>query len=118
MQRASVGRGGEVGRLGGGGLVAEEWCWQAAWPEVYQTHLTVRASYVSLTMYCSMIVWNCDKASLEATLVQNYDPLTDSLKGVKCRATSVVLWLEKTLTAQLSKNFPRRPMKIETNYHS
>ena len=27
-------------------------CWQATWPEVYQTHLTVRASYVSLTMYC------------------------------------------------------------------
>ena len=28
-------------------------------------------------------------ASLEATLVRNYDPLTDRLTGVKCRATSV-----------------------------
>ena len=26
---------------------------------------------------------------LQATLVRNYDPLTDSLTGVKCRATSV-----------------------------
>ena len=26
---------------------------------------------------------------LQATLVQNYDRLTDSLTGVKCRATSV-----------------------------
>ena len=28
-------------------------------------------------------------ASLGATLVRNYDPLTDLLTGVKCRATSV-----------------------------
>ena len=28
-------------------------------------------------------------ASLKATLVRNYDPLTDLLTGVKCRATSV-----------------------------
>ena len=30
-----------------------------------------------------------DKNKLQATLVRNYDPLTDSLTGVKCRATIV-----------------------------
>ena len=33
--------------------------------------------------------WKNKLASLEATLVRNYDSLTDSLAGVKCRATSV-----------------------------
>ena len=44
-----------------------------------------------------LVVWMCFRsiprfnklASLEATLVRNYDPLTDLLTGVKCRATSV-----------------------------
>ena len=36
------------------------------------------------------LTWGKNKlASLEATLVRNYDPATDRLTGVKCRATSV-----------------------------
>ena len=42
----------------------------------------------SITIVIQISPWN-KLASLEATLVRNYDLLTDSLTRVKCRATSV-----------------------------
>ena len=56
--------------------------------------------YMGLMDHISSIKIN-KLASLEATLVRNYDRLTHSLTGVKCRATSVAKNIKNTCVDEL-----------------